>query len=155
MSRPITTHFHKPVSASPETTYSALVALEPRPQLQRALTALGVDDRVISSHRIQIAPRRCAGYALVWRLAGGTRAELTWMASVKSDGDSGSLLSIAVRAEAGDERSHEQLLAAWPVLGRLSDLHARRTLAAVAELADQYAEDAEAFDAPATLRAVV
>lgn len=155
MSRPITTNFHKPISASPETTYSALLALESTPQLQRALTALGVEDRVISSHRIEIAPRRCAGYALVWWLAGGCRAEITWMASVESDGDGGSLLSVSMRTDADDDRSYEQLLAAWPVLGRLADMHARRTIAAVAELADQYAEDAEAIAAPATLRAVV
>ncbi len=155
MSHPITTNFHKPISASPETTYSALLALESTPQLQRALVALGVEDRVISSHRIEIAPSRCAGYALVWWLAGGCRAEITWMASVKSDGDGGSLLSIAMRADAGDERSYPELLTAWPVLGRLADMHARRTLAAVAELADQYAGEADTLASPATLRAVV
>jgi len=155
MSRPITSHFHKPISASPDTTYSALLALDSTPQLKRALAALGVEDRVISSHRIEIAPRRCAGYALVWWMAGGCRAEITWMASVKSDGDSGSLLSIAARVDADDERSYKQLLSAWPVLGRLADMHSRRTLSAVAELADQYANERDAIAAPATLRAVV
>jgi len=43
MSRPITSHFHKPISASPDTTYSALLALDSTPQLKRALAALGVD----------------------------------------------------------------------------------------------------------------
>lgn len=155
MARPISTSFHKPISASPETTYNALRSLDPAPRMQRALAALGVEDRMLSSHRIQIAPRRTTGYALVWWLAGDCRAEITWMASVKSDGHDGSLLSISARAECADERGYEQLLIAWPLLGKLAELHARRTLAAVAELAGQLAEDEESAIAPATLLAVV
>jgi len=155
MARPITSNFHKPISASPETTYAALRSLDPAPRMQRAFAALGVEDRVISSHRIQIAPRRTTGYALVWYLAGDHRAEVTWMASVKSDGDGGSLLSVSTRAECPDEDGHEQLQTAWPVLGKLAELHARRTLAAVAELAGQIAEDEQHAVTPATLLAVV
>lgn len=155
MSRHLTTNFHKPISASPDTAYAALKSLDPAPRMQRALGALGVADRVISSHRVEIAPRRTTGYALVWWLAGDSRAEITWMASVRGDGDEGSLLSISARAEADDDRAYDQLLAAWPLLGRLAELHARRTLSAVAELADQLAEDSERQPAPATLLAVV
>src|ERR1700750_2823601 len=105
--RPITTNFHKPLSAPPEITYAALRSLDPAPRMKRALAALGMEDRVMSSHRIQIAPRRTTGYALVWWLAGDYRAEITWMASVKSDGDDGSLLSICTRAECVDETAYE------------------------------------------------
>jgi hypothetical protein len=155
MARPIISNFHKPISASPETAYAALRSLDPAPRMQRALVALGVEDRVMASHRIQIAPRRTTGYALVWWLAGDCRAEITWMASVKSDGADGSLLSVSARAECADERGYEQLLIAWPLLGKLAELHARRTLAAVAELAAQLAEDKQGTIAPATLLAVV
>src|SRR3954453_4384189 len=103
----ITSNFHKPIGASPRTTYAALTSLESTLWLHRALAALGIDDRIVGSQRIELAPRRTAGYVLFWRLAGGGRAEITWTATVSGDGDSGSLLSIAVRASADDPASHE------------------------------------------------
>ena len=39
--RPITTNFHKPLSAPPEITYAALRSLDPAPRMKRALAALG------------------------------------------------------------------------------------------------------------------
>ena len=155
MARQITTSYHKPISANADVTYAALASLDPAPRLKRALNALGLEERVISSHRIQIAPRRTTGYALVWCLAGDRRAELTWMASVKDAGDDSSLLSVTARADCADERGYEQLTAAWPLLGKIAELHARRTLSAVAQLADQLAEDEQHEAAPATLIAVV
>jgi hypothetical protein len=140
MNRAITSNFHKPISASPETAYQVLRQFESRARLEESLAALGVEDRVISSHRIELAPRRASGYSLVWRLADGCRAELTWTALVRPDGDEGSVLSIRLRASADDARSRAQLLAAWPLLGRMGEQHARRTLAAVAELADRFLE---------------
>jgi hypothetical protein len=150
----ITSNFHTPIAASPDATYAALTSLESARWLQRALEALGIDDRVIGSQRIELAPRRTAGYVMFWRLAGGGRAEITWSATVTGDGDNGSLLSIAVCASADDPASHEHLLAAWPLVGRMGGLHARRTLAAVAELASQLEEDDSMIVPPATLLAV-
>ena len=144
MNRPITRNFCKPVAASPERAYAALSRFAARPRLEEALTALGVEDRVVSSHRIEIAPRRAVGHALVWRLAGGGRAELTWTAWVSTDGGDGSLLSIKMRATADSASSRTELLTAWPLLGRMAEGHARRTLAAVAELADRFDHEAEA-----------
>src|SRR5437763_6087139 len=139
MNRAITSNFHKPISASPEAAYEVLRQFESRARLEESLAALGVDDRVISSHRIELAPRRASGYSIVWKLAGDCRAEITWTALVRGDcyGD-GSLLSIRVTATADDARSRAQLLAAWPVLGQMAEQHARRTLRAVAELSDRF-----------------
>lgn len=150
----ITSNFHKPIDASPHKTYAALTSLESAHWLQRALAALGIEDHIIGSQRIELAPRRTAGYVMFWRLAGGGRAEITWTATVTAEGDNGSLLSIAVRASADDPASHEHLLAAWPLVGRMAGLHARRTLAAVAELADQLEADDNMVAPPATLLAV-
>lgn len=141
MTRPITRNFCKPVAAGPDTTYAALARFEARPRLEEALAALGVEDRVISSHSLEVAPRRAVGHALVWRLANGGRVELAWTAWVSTDGAGGSLLSIKMRAIPDSPTSRTQLLAAWPVLGRLAEAHAKRALAAVAELADRFDED--------------
>ncbi|HEX6459585.1 MAG TPA: hypothetical protein VF032_11760 [Thermoleophilaceae bacterium] len=141
MTRPITRNFCKPVAAGPDTTYAALTRFQARPRLEEALAALGVEDRVISSHRLEVAPRRAVGHALVWRLANGGRVELTWTACVTSDGADGSLLSLKMRAIADSAITRTHLLAAWPVLGRLAEAHARRVLAAVAELADRFDEE--------------
>src|SRR5438046_4125080 len=136
MNRAITSNFHKPISAPPKTVFAVLRKFESRARLEESLAALGVEDRVISSHRIELAPRRASGYSLVWKLADGCRAEIGWTALVRGDGyGDGSLLSIRVRASAADARSRAQLLAAWPVLGQMAEQHARRTLNAVAELA--------------------
>jgi hypothetical protein len=154
MNRAITSNFHKPISASPETAYGVLRQFESRARLVESLEALGVDDRVISSHRIELAPRRASGYSIVWRLAGDTRAEITWTALVRSDGyGDGSLLSIRVTATAPDASSRAQLLAAWPVLGQLAEQHARRTLKAVAELADRFKSREEAVTIPVLRKA--
>jgi hypothetical protein len=152
MTPAITSNFYKPISASPETAFEMLRRFESRERLEESLTALGVEDRVISSHRIELAPRRASGYVLVWRLAGDGRAEITWTALVRADGDSGSLLSIRLRASADDARSRSALLAAWPLLGRIAEQHAHRTLHAVAELADRFAEESEFALPPALLR---
>ncbi|HEY2604156.1 MAG TPA: hypothetical protein VGI67_21545 [Thermoleophilaceae bacterium] len=154
MNRAISSNFYKPIDAPPAASYAALTRLECTARLERAFAAMGVDDRIISAHRIQLAPRRAAGYAIVWRLAGGGRAEVSWTASVAGASE-GSLLSIAVRAYAQDDESYEEMLTAWPLLGRIAELHARRTLAAVAELACQIDAEGEHIAAPATLVAAV
>jgi hypothetical protein len=154
MNRAITSNFHKPISASPETAYGVLRQFESRERLVESLEALGVADRVISSHRVELAPRQASGYSIVWRLAGDARAEITWTALVRSDGyGDGSLLSIRVTATAPDARSRAQLLAAWPVLGQLAEQHARRTLKAVAELADRFEHEHEAVVIPVLRKA--
>jgi hypothetical protein len=147
MNRPITSNFHKPISAAPNVAYAVLRRFESRARLEESLAALGVEDRVISSHRIELTPHRATGYALVWRLAGGGRAEITWTTSVSGDRESGTLLSVRLRACADHARSRPHLLAAWPLLGAIAEQHARRTLAAVAELAERFEADAGvAFD---------
>ena len=140
MNRPITRNFSQPVAAGPDETYAALIRFQARPRLEEALAALGIEDRVISSHRLEVAPRRAVGHALVWRLANGGRAELSWTARVGSDGADGSLLSVKMRASADSAASRTELLAAWPLLGRMAEGEARRALAAVAELADRFEE---------------
>ncbi len=144
MNRPITRDFCKPVAAGPDKTYAALLRFEARPRLEEALSALGVEDRVISSHRIEVAPRRAVGHALVWRLAHGGRVELSWTAWVSSDGADGSLISIKMRASADSSASRTELLAAWPLLGRVAEGHAGRALDAVAELADRFTREDDA-----------
>jgi hypothetical protein len=154
MNRAITSNFLKPISASPETAYAVLRQFESRARLVESLEALGVGDRVISSHRVELAPRRASGYSIVWKLAGDTRAEITWTALVRSDGyGDGSLLSIRVTATAPDAPARAQLLAAWPVLGQLAEQHARRTLKAVAELADRFGSREEAVTIPVLRKA--
>jgi hypothetical protein len=149
MNRAIASNFHKPISASPETVYAVLRQFESRERLVESLEALGVNDRVVSSHRIELVPRRASGYSLVWKLAGDCRAEITWTALVRPAGyGAGSLLSIRVTATAPDARSRTQLLAAWPVLGQLAEQHARRTLGAVAELADRFEQREKAVVVP-------
>ncbi|HKN94081.1 MAG TPA: hypothetical protein VJU60_07110 [Thermoleophilaceae bacterium] len=141
MNRPITRNFCKPVGAEPDRTYDALLRFEARPRLEEALSALGVSDRVISSHRLEVAPHRAVGHALVWRLANGGRAEITWTACVSTDGGEGSVISLKMRASADSAASRTELLAAWPLLGRMAESHARRMISAVAELADRFPED--------------
>ena len=154
MSRAITSNFHKPISAAPETAYAVLRQFESRERLLESLEALGVADRVISSQRIELAPRRASGYSIVWKLAGDCRAEIIWTAVVRPDGyGSGSLLSVRVTATAPDARSRMQLLAAWPVLGQLAEQHARRTLSGVAELAGRFEQRDEAVVIPVLRKA--
>ena len=141
MNPAITKNYHAPVNAGPDKTYAVLRRFESRARLDEALAALGADDRVISSHQIGLVPRRATGYSLVWRLGNGGRAEIVWSALVRDDGDGGSLLSIRVRAFADDATSRAGLLAAWPVLGPLAELHAKRTLRAVAEFAERFSEE--------------
>lgn len=153
MNPAITSNFHKPIDASPEAVYEVLRRFEARARLEESLAALGVDDRVISSHRIELAPRRASGYSLVWKLADACRAEIIWTALVRGDGHGeGSLLSIRVRAFADDARSRARLLAAWPVLGQIAEQHARRTINAVAELAERFEDRDSAALPPAVLR---
>ena len=140
MNRPITRNFRKVLASSEDRTYEALKRFHARPRLEEALIALGVEDRVVASHGIHIAPRRALGHTLVWQLAGGGRVELNWTAWVSSDGADGSTLSIKLRAAADSETSRAELLAAWPVLGRMAEGHARRTIVAIAELADRLDE---------------
>jgi hypothetical protein len=152
MNRAMTSDFLKQIRASPDTTYDVLRRFESRTRLEESLAALGVQDRVISSHRIELAARRASGYSLVWRLASDGRAEITWTVLVRGDGGSGSLLSIRVRAGAEDPASRAGLLAAWPVLGRIAEQHAQRTLHAVAEFAERFGEDESVARPPAALR---
>jgi hypothetical protein len=154
MNRAITSNFHKPINASPETVYALLRQFESRARLVESLEALGVADHVISSHRIELAPRRASGYSLVWKLADGCRAEIIWTALVRPAGyGAGSLLSIRVTATVPDPRSRMRLLAAWPVLGQLAEQHAARTLGAVAELADRFEQRDEAVAIPVLRKA--
>jgi hypothetical protein len=153
MNRAITKNYHAPVNAGPDKTYAVLRRFESRARLDEALAALGADDRVISSHRIGLVPRRATGYSLVWRLGNGGRAEIVWSALVRDDGDGGSLLSIRVRAFADDATSRSGLLAAWPVLGPLAEQYAKRTLRAVTEFAERFPEEDAAGFALAQARA--
>ncbi|HEY1596515.1 MAG TPA: hypothetical protein VGF74_14045 [Thermoleophilaceae bacterium] len=153
MNRAITSSFHKPINAGPDKTYAVLRRFESRARLDEALMAMGVEDRVISSHRIGLTPRRASGYSLVWRLGNGGRAEIVWSALVRHATEGGSLLSIRVRAFADDANSRAGLLAAWPVLGPLAEHHAKRTIHAVKEFAERFPEEDHSHEAPALLEA--
>lgn len=144
MTPAITTQFHKPVSAPAETAFALLRRYEYRARLHEALAALGVEDRVIVSRRLDVAPRNTTGQTLRWRLARGGSAEITWTASVKGTGDGASLLSIAVRLAAVGDTSRAEVLTAWPLLRDVANQHARRTIHAVAELADRFEQDGSA-----------
>jgi hypothetical protein len=78
-----------------------------------------------------------------WSLPGGSRAELTWTASVDPFADNRSLLSSSLEAGANDANGRRRLLAAWPSIGRVFESLTARLFRSVAELADLLADSTE------------
>jgi len=96
------------------------------------LIAIGVDEHIATP----------CGDGLVWRFgADGSRVRVAWAISVTPETDETSLVTLALSATASDERSSERLLEAWPVLGPVAELHAKRILHRIEALAEEAGED--------------
>jgi len=96
------------------------------------LIAIGVDEHIATP----------CGDGLVWRFgADGSRVRITWAISVTPETDETSLVTLALSATGSDERSSERLLEAWPVLGPIAELHAKRVLHRIEALAEEAGED--------------
>jgi hypothetical protein len=80
-------------------------------------------------------------FSLARPLAEGSPAHVAWTLSVAPAGDGDSLLSASIRASTDSAAADQQLLTAWPLLGRIVESHITRVLNAVAGLAEQLAED--------------
>jgi hypothetical protein len=102
------------------------------------LIAIGIGDHILTP---------CPN-GLVWRFDGSGygRVRLAWALEAEAETDDASLVTLSVRLSASDDAARERLLEAWPVLGPIVELHARRVLHAVEELAED-AED-DPFDGP-------
>jgi hypothetical protein len=97
------------------------------------LIALGVDDHVVNP---------CSN-GLVWRFdrTGYRRVRLAWSLQVEPETDDATLVTLAVRFSGSDEVASDRLLEAWPVLGPIVELHARRILHSVETLAEESDDD--------------
>ena len=106
--------------------------------LVEGLIAIGVGNHILTP---------CAN-GLVWRFdsSGHGRVRLAWALDAEAETDDASLVTLGVRLSASDDAARERLFEAWPVLGPIVELHARRVLHAVEELAEG-AED-DPFDGP-------
>jgi hypothetical protein len=141
----ISNNAHRPVDVDPQHAAIALDRLDPLRPLRDGLTALGLD------HRVAIRPiptkagasTRSVSAGISWSLPGGSRAELTWTASVEPFDDNRSLLSSSVQAGADDANGRRRLLAAWPSIGPVFESLTARLFRSVAELADLLADSTE------------
>jgi hypothetical protein len=151
----ITNNAHRPLDVAPQLAAIALDRLDPLRPLRDGLTALGLD------HRVAIRPiptkagasTRSVSALVSWSLPGGSRAELTWTASVDPFADNRSLVSSTVQAGADDANGRRRLLAAWPTIGPVLDSLTARLFRSVAELADALAERAEPRQLPRAVAA--
>ena len=101
--------------------------------LVAGLIALGVAEH--------ISTPCCDG--LVWRFGGSEsgRVRIAWQISVAPETDDTSLVTLAARATANDEKARERLYEAWPVIGPIAELHALKVLHRIEALAEEAAED--------------
>jgi hypothetical protein len=138
----ITNNIHRRLEEPFETASLALRRLQPVQPLRDALIALGLAD-LVSVHETEVpaATPELTAFSLTWVLAEGSAAHVTWTLSVARFGDGDSLLSACVRAGTDSATAERQLLAAWPLLGRIVEAHTTRVLNAVTELAEQLAEN--------------
>jgi hypothetical protein len=151
----ITNNTHRPVDVDPRLAAIALDRLDPLRPLRDGLTALGLD------HRVAIRPnptKRGASTSSVsagisWSLPGGSRAELTWTASVDPFADNRSLLSSSLQAGANDANGRRRLLAAWPTIGPVFESLTARVFRSVAELTDRLADSTEPRQLPRSIAA--
>jgi hypothetical protein len=102
----ITNNAHRPFDVEPQFAAVALERLDPLRPLRDGLTALGLDQRVaIRALPTKAGPSTGSVSAgISWSLPGGSRAELTWTASVDPFADNRSLLSSSVQAGADDAK---------------------------------------------------
>jgi hypothetical protein len=97
------------------------------------LIALGVEEHIATPCRD----------GLVWRFDDGeqSRVRLAWTVSVHPETEETSLVTLGLGATASDPGSRERLLEAWPVLGPIAELHAKRVLHRIEALAEDETED--------------
>jgi hypothetical protein len=151
----ISNNAHRPVDVDPQFAAVALDRLDPLRPLRDGLTALGLDDRVAIRpiHTEAGASTRSVSVGISWSLPGGSRAELTWTASVDPFDDNRSLLSSSVQAGADDADGRRRLLAAWPSIGPVFESLTARLFRSVAELADLLADSTEPRQIPRAIAA--
>jgi hypothetical protein len=125
--------FARTVDAPVGTVQAAAARIDVIGSLVDGLIALGVDDHVV-------AP--CPN-GLVWRFDRSEyrRVRIAWSLQVEAETDDATLVSLAVRFSGSDDAASDRLLEAWPVLGPIVELHARRVLHAVETLAEEGEED--------------
>ncbi len=125
--------FARTVDAPVGTVQAAAARIDVIGSLVDGLIALGVDDHVV-------AP--CSN-GLVWRFDRSEyrRVRIAWSLQVEAETDDATLVSLAVRFSGSDDAASDRLLEAWPVLGPIVELHARRVLHAVETLAEEGEED--------------
>jgi hypothetical protein len=146
----ITNNTHRPVDVDPLHAAIALDRLDRLRPLRDGLTALGLDHRVAIRpiHTKAGASTRSVSVGISWSLPGGSRAELTWTASVEPFDDNRSLLSSSVHADANDANGRRRLLAAWPSITPVFESLTARLFRSVAELADLLADHTEPRQIP-------
>jgi hypothetical protein len=128
------------VAADPHTTLRALHAVDPFGPAIRAMRALGL------AERIAMTPN-----GMSWQPDGdGGRIDVRVDVRVGAGAEDGSSLTVVMRFSATDERTHERLLDAWPVVGSLAATLAKRAARTVKHHAesDEF-EDAETTEAVA------
>jgi hypothetical protein len=139
----ITNNVHRHLGEPPQAVAAALRRIEPLQPLRDALAALGLD-HLVSVRRTEVPasrPLEIDSFSLTWRLAHHSSARVVWMLSVKALGDQGSLVSATICAGSNSATGRQQLLVAWPLLGRIIETHTTRLLNAAAELAEELAEN--------------
>jgi hypothetical protein len=139
----ITNNVHRWLKEPPVTASAALGRLEPLQPLRDALSALGLDQRV-SVRPTDLPGAECGdqlSFSLTWLLADGSPAQVAWTLSVSPAGDGDSLLSATIRARSDSAASDRQLLAAWPLLGRIVESHTTRLFNTVSKLSEQLEEN--------------
>lgn len=141
MKSPITNTVRRPLDETPEVVGWALSHLDPLRPLTEALAALGCAGRA-AMHKCDVSASSwdTTAFSLSWLLGNEDVADITWTLSVLPFGDGASMLSSCVRARAQTAAGDEQLLAAWPLLGRVVESHTARMLDAIAALAEDLAE---------------
>jgi hypothetical protein len=125
--------FARTVDAPLDAVQAAAANIDLIGPLVDGLIALGVDDHVV-------AP--CSN-GLVWRFdrSGYRRVRLAWSLQVEPETEDASLVTLAIRFSGSDDVASDRMLEAWPVLGPIVELHAKRILHAVEALAEEADED--------------
>jgi hypothetical protein len=146
----ISNNAHRPVDVDPRLAAIALDRLDPLRPFRDGLTALGLDHRVAIRpiHTKAGASTGSVSVGISWSLPGGSRAELTWTASVDPFDDNRSLLTSSVQAGPNDANGRQRLLAAWPSIGPVLESLTARLFKSVAELADLLADRTEPRQIP-------
>ena len=125
--------YSRTVEAPAPAARTAAASIDAIGPLVEGLIAVGVEDHIVTP----------CGDGLVWRFgpAEAGRLRLAWEATVAAETDDASLVTISLRATASDAAARERLLEAWPVLGPIAELHARRLLHRIEALAEDTVED--------------